>query len=85
MVLLFLISIGIDVLWFFVIYVRVLNNDDYDRLARWETGIHTTVLVVGIANIVLKIIAIALSIFFEPEVRVQYLGTPATVYGVQLR
>lgn len=83
--LVFAFSIVIDFLWFFVIYLNVLKSDEYENLARWEGGIHTTVLVVGIINLIVKIISIALSIFFEPEVKSQTLGNNPSTLGSQLR
>lgn len=85
MCLLFVISIGIDLLWFFVIYLRVLTSDDYHNLANWESGIHTTVLVVGIANLVVKAISIVVSVLFDPEVRLQTMGNNPGFLGTQVR
>lgn len=85
MTILFVISIGIDLLWFFAIYLNILKSDEYKNLARWEGGIHTTVLIVGIINVVVKLISIVLSIMFEPEVRMQVYGTNPAYMGTRVQ
>ena len=82
MILLFVISIGIDFLWFFVIYLNVWMRDEYKALADWETGIHKTCFVVAIINFILKIVSIGISFVFEPEVSREFKG-PGTL-GNQL-
>lgn len=82
----FIASIAIDFIWFFFIYLAIWATDDYNNLAGWERGIQKTCLVVAIINFVLKIASIALSFFFEPEVRSQMApGSQPAAIGTQLR
>jgi hypothetical protein len=77
-VLLFVISMGIDFLWFFVIYLNVWNREEYAQLAKWETGIHKTCLIVTIINFVLKIVSVVISFLFDPEVQKEMARNQAT-------
>jgi hypothetical protein len=74
---------GIDFLWFFVIYLNVWNRDEYVQLAKWETGIHKTCLVVTIINFILKIVSVVISFLFDPEVRKEMSSNPGAI-GNQL-
>jgi hypothetical protein len=69
---------GIDFLWFFVIYLNVWSREEYTQLAKWETGIHKTCLVVAIINFILKIASVVISFIFDPEVKREMSGNQAS-------
>ena len=54
-VVLFLGSLAMDVLWLIVIYLSKWNTDVYRNMAPWETGLHITCLWMAIINFVLKV------------------------------
>lgn len=87
----FVYSLIIDALWFVFIYLIIINSDDYDSLAPWERGIQKCSCIVMIINFFIKvlscnqIIAIAISFFFEPEVRTQMNTGPQSPMGAQIR
>lgn len=54
-IIIFLWSIVIDVLWFFFIFLAVWMWDEYKKLADFETNLHWTVFIVVIINLVLKV------------------------------
>lgn len=75
-------SIAVDLIWFFFIYLAIWTSDDYSALAGWERGIQKCCLIVGIINLVLKVISILLAFVFDPEVKAARGGVPQQ--GTQL-
>lgn len=55
-VILFLISMVLDVIWLIFIYIHIWCSDAYFNLASWERGIQKTCLVVTAINFVLKVL-----------------------------
>lgn len=51
----FVVSIGIDVLWFIFIYLIIINSNDYNDLAPWERGIQKCSCIVMIINFFIKV------------------------------
>lgn len=55
MIILFLFSLLVDLIWFIFISRRVWNSSDYKHLAPWESGLHKTVNWVTVINFILKV------------------------------
>ena len=54
-ILLFVFSLIVDIIWYFFIVRKVWGSDDYIHLAPWETKLHSTVNWVAGINFVLKV------------------------------
>lgn len=54
-IVLFLFSFFVDVIWFFYISRSIWKSEEYQKLAPWETGLHTTVNWVTFLNFILKV------------------------------
>ena len=68
-ILFFLFSILVDVLWLIVIAWKTWFDDAYERLAPWEHGLHKTTTIIVWINLGLKVVSVALSFLFESKVK----------------
>jgi hypothetical protein len=68
-ILLFIWSLLIDILWSLVIVWRVWFDPEYEHLVPWEHGLHIMTTVLVCINFILKLISIVLSFLYESNVK----------------
>lgn len=68
-ILLFIFSLLIDILWSIVIVWKVWFDPAYEKTIPWEHGLHYMTFVLVCINFVLKIISVILSFLYESNVK----------------
>lgn len=68
-ILIFIFSLIVDVIWMWVIAHKTWFDPDYEKLAPWEHALHVNTVVLVCINFVLKLISVAFSFLFESNVK----------------